>query len=204
MGSGCIGRFHSSFTSQQPLRNCSIERVVPITEKNAARSKRALYRIADPYLGFWHTIVAPQLRRGTIGLADPAEIWERMVEPRLDDYMGEVFEQICREWVTETKTPFAPVRVGGWWDSKSQNEVDVAAVDADDRLVVGECKWGVVTGEHLEKLRERAQLVGRELGRVTEMKLALFTGRGECDDIVQGAVEAGEVMLYGPEDLLPV
>jgi AAA+ ATPase superfamily predicted ATPase len=179
-----------------------IERVVPITEKKPARSKRVVYRIRDPYIAFWHTVIAPLHRSGTIGLADPAEIWRELVEPRLDDHMGKVFEKICREWVAHHKLPFTPVRLGSWWDAKSRNEVDVAALSAADELFVAECKWGAVTGDHLARLRERSQLVAREFPHISSIRLGLFTGRGEADDVVREAQERGEVELIGPERLL--
>lgn len=179
-----------------------LERVVPITEKNPARSKRAMYRVNDPYLSFWHSIIAPLIRKGTIGLLEPAEIWTEMVEPRLDDHMGEVFEQICREWVAEAKRPFAPAQLGSWWDAKSQNEVDVVAFSARDELFVAECKWGSVSFTDLEKLRHRAELVRDEFGNVSSLTLGLFSGRGEWDRDVRQAAESGEVELYGPRDIL--
>lgn len=179
-----------------------IERVVPITEKKPKRSKRAVYRIIDPYLSFWHTLLAPLVRAGSIGLAQSDDLWREHIEPKLDDHMGTRFEQICREHVSSGRDiPFRPMRVGGWWDAHGQDEVDVVAIGPDDALLVGECKWGAVSGRHLQKLRERARRVAGELDSVGEVHLALFSGRGEADDAVEAAAADGEVIMVGPDEL---
>jgi uncharacterized protein len=179
-----------------------IERVVPITEKKPKRSKRAVYRITDPYLSFWHTLLAPLVRAGSIGLARPEDVWRESIEPALDDHMGAIFEQICRTDVSSGRhIPFRPLRVGSWWDAHGQNEVDVVAVGPDDALLVGECKWGPVSGRHLHRLRERARRVAEEFDGAGEIHLALFSGRGDADGVVESAAAKGEVTLVGPDDL---
>lgn len=177
-----------------------VERVVPISEKKPARSKRALYRVADPYLAFWHREIAPLVRRGSIGLADPADLW-KILRPRLDDRMGEAFEDICREWVREVKEPFAPMQLGSWWDHKSQNQVDVVALSADRDLLCGECKWSTPSLGDLEKLRARSEMVASELGSVRSRRLALFSGRGEFGETLRKEAAQTNVLLLGPEEL---
>jgi hypothetical protein len=60
----------------------------PITEyPNPARNKMR-YRIADPYLVFWHRFVADIRARGLATIRAPEELWAAYIEPRLDQYMG--------------------------------------------------------------------------------------------------------------------
>ncbi len=179
-----------------------IERVVPVTEGKPASSKRAQYRVSDPYMRFWHALIAPLVQSGSIGLADPAALWASKVEPRLDELMGDVFERVCRDWVARTGRPFAPVRLGSWWDARSRNEADLVALSATDDLFVGECKWGRVVASDLDRLRGRARLVERELGHVRDTTLGLFSGSGEFDGPLRRAAARGEVLLVGPEELL--
>ncbi len=179
-----------------------VERVVPITEKRPAKSKRAQYRIADPYLRFWYALIAPLAQAGSIGLADSADLWVAKIQPRLDDLMGEAFEQICRDWVIREQHPFAPVRIGGWWDAKAQNEVDLVAVSSDDELLIGECKWGKVTVDHMLALRQRARFVEREYGAVTKTHLVLFTANGQADEGVVAAAAAGDLLLITADQML--
>lgn len=179
-----------------------IARVVPATEKNPARSKRAIYRIVDPYVAFWHRTVARLVNAGSLGLVEPEQLWDDVVAPGLDDYMGPVFEQICRDFVGRTdRLPFKPLSVGEWWDASSSNQVDVVAAGAKGKLLVGECKWGRVTAAHLTELRKRAALVSADMKGTTRVYLALFSGRGEADEEVRREAEAGNVLLFSPDDL---
>lgn len=180
-----------------------VSRVVPITERDPRRSKRVLYRIADPYLAFWHRIVGPLVNAGSIGLVEPARLWDEVVRPRLDEHMGPVFEEICRAFVRRTTSlPFQPLRVGEWWDDDSRNQVDVVALGGGGELLVGECKWGRVTAAHLDTLRTRAEKVRRELAApVTSVHTVLFSGRGEADDAVHAEAAAGRTILITPADL---
>ena len=179
-----------------------IARVVPATENTPRKSKRAIYRIVDPYVAFWHRSVARLVNSGSLGLVPPERLWDDVVAPDLDDYMGPVFEEVCRDFVRQTdRLPFSPLRVGEWWDATSQNQVDVVAVGARGELLVGECKWGRVTAAHLATLRGRAQMVAAELGKVQRVHAALFTARGEADDEVMREAAAGTVLLFTAEDL---
>ncbi|MFL5381213.1 MAG: ATP-binding protein [Longimicrobiaceae bacterium] len=179
-----------------------IERVVPVTESNPQRSKRAVYRIVDPYVAFWHRTVAPLVNSGRLGLVPPEQLWNEVVMPGLDNYMGPVFEQICRDFVRRTdRLPFRPVRVGEWWDSTSENQVDIVAIGGKGELLVGECKWGRVTGAHLRTLRTRASLVAAEAGGILRTYLALFTTRDVMDDELQREIERGDILLFTSDDL---
>jgi hypothetical protein len=179
-----------------------IARVAPATEKNPARSKRAIYRIVDPYVAFWHRTVARLVNAGSLGLVEPERLWDEVVAPGLDDYMGPVFEEICRDFVRRTdRLPFKPLRVGEWWDASSRNQVDVVSIGSKEQLLVGECKWGRITAAHLAELRERAALVAAELKGTGRVHLALFSGRGEADDEVRQEAAAGHVSFFTPDDL---
>jgi len=179
-----------------------VERVVPITLAERRRPKRIIYRISDPYISFWHRVVAPLARAGSIGLLSPGKLWTEVAAPRLDDHMGGVFEGICRHHAASGGLPFDPVRVGSWWDAHSRNEADVVAVSAYDELFVAECKWGPVTHRDLAALRTRSRLVAAELPRTGRIHLGLYTARGEADEGTLAAERQGEVQIFGPEALV--
>jgi hypothetical protein len=185
-----------------------VERAVPVTEKRPDRSKRTIYRVRDPYLAFWHRVVAPLVHGGSVGLAEPGRLWDEAVVPRLDDHMGGVFEAVCRDFVGRQARrdlpalPFRPMRVGAWWDVRGVEEVDVVALGGGGEVLVGEAKWGGVTERHLRALRRRAALIAADLGDASEVHLALFTGRGEADDAVRAEVAAGRVLLFTADDLV--
>jgi hypothetical protein len=179
-----------------------VARVAPITESNPQRSKKTLYRIVDPYVAFWHRAVSRLVNAGSLGLVEPARLWEEAVVPGLDDYMGAVFEEICRDFVRRSdRLPFRPMRVGEWWDPGSSNQVDVVALGGKGLLLVGECKWGRVVGGDLALLRERAQLIAAELRNITRIHAVLFSARGEADDEVLREAAEGTVLYFRGEDL---
>lgn len=180
-----------------------IARVAPVTEPVPSRSRRAVYRIVDPYVAFWHRAIARLVNAGSLGLVEPEQLWSEIVAPGLDDYMGPVFEEVCRDWVRRNpaRLPFRPLRVGEWWDASSQNQVDVVAVGGRGELLVAECKWGRVTAAHLKTLRERGATVAAELGGIQRVYAAVFTGRGEVDEGVRREADGGDVLVFDAEDL---
>jgi AAA+ ATPase superfamily predicted ATPase len=116
-----------------------VTRAVPATEKNFDKSKLGLYQLTDHYFRFWFRFVYPNrslLERGETGQV------LRLIEAHMEQFTGAVFETICREAVWRLQSrgqfPFAPVRVGNWWDRNE--EIDLVAVGAD-AVLLGECKW---------------------------------------------------------------
>lgn len=180
-----------------------VERVTPITEARPERSKRTLYRIADPYVAFWHRFVSPLVSVGSIGLVDPRRLWDTAITPRLDEYMGGVFEHACRQAIRAgaVKMPFTPVRVGEWWDAGSREQIDVVALDGEGGLLAAECKWGDVTSPDLAMLERRAGILAAELGNIRRTYVAVFSGKGVFDDGVTTARAAGRVICYTAADL---
>jgi AAA+ ATPase superfamily predicted ATPase len=177
-----------------------LDRVVPITESNPAKSKRAVYRITDPYVAFWHRFVSPMISAGWWASRPGAVVGAPDRAP-LDDYMGPVFEGVCRSFVRRTgRLPFAPLRVGEWWDADSRNEIDVVAIGGDGELLLGECKWGQVRLADLKTLHARADLIARELTGVRTIHFALFSG-GELPPELRAEVDAGRVLHFSAGDL---
>lgn len=132
-----------------------IDRQVPITEAIPQRSRRGLFRIADPFFRFWFRFVAPNLTDLTLG--DSEWVLRERVQPHLDHFVAPSFEELCQQWVQrKAKLPFRPRRVGRWWNG--QAEIDVVAFD-DRWLLVGECKWSRrrVGLQTLDTLRQHRQ-----------------------------------------------
>jgi hypothetical protein len=126
-----------------------------------------------------------------------------VVAPKLDDYMGGVFEQACRQAVRLgiVKLPFAPVRVGEWWDARSREQIDLVALDGEGTLLAAECKWGAVTLQDLVVLERRASRLAAELGGIRRTHVALFSGQDEFDDEVIAARDAGRVLCFTAADV---
>ncbi len=182
-----------------------VARQVPITE-NPRTSRRTLYRIVDPYVAFWHRFVAPLLASGETSLTDAETLWNGRVLPSLDNYMGRPFEDACRSWVGRTtRLSFRPSRVGSWWDSTSDNEIDIVALGVERELLVGECKWGPFDDSDLTTLRTRAALLQGELPQAAQggaLTLACFSARGEWGPTVTREIEAGTILGFTAQDIL--
>lgn len=181
-----------------------ITRIIPATAKPPGNPKRAIYRITDPYLAFWHRFVAMIRAAGSDDLIEPPELWEHFIAPGLDDYMGPVFESVCRTFVGRSqhpRLPFRPVRVGEWWSSDSAEQADVVALGRDGELLVGECKWGSITRTDVESLERRRDLLLEEVGKATAVHLAIFTGKPIRDHDVASRIERGELLHFALDDL---
>ncbi len=112
-----------------------IERVHPLFA--APSSRQARYQICDPYLKFWLTFVDPIDRQD---LANNNR-WSELIslcEAELSTYLGRTLETWFRAKLLENG-PWSPV--GSWWDRKSDNDIDIVAVDSNSqKLLLGEVK----------------------------------------------------------------
>jgi hypothetical protein len=116
----------------------------PYGEKDTSR--KTLYRISDFMFRFWYRYVFSNRTLIETGAVDA--VWQLRVKPDYDNYMGLVFEQICKEYLlrknAQGKLPILFRNIGRWWGtdpvSKTQIEIDLIAGDGESYLF-GECKW---------------------------------------------------------------
>ncbi len=107
--------------------------------------KRALYKINDPFLFFWHRFITPlnSVRR----FSDPRDLYNRRVMPYLDEYMGSyIFEDICKQWLQShcTTTLGIPLKnLQRYWSRDGNLEIDLVGEIEDGSYLFGECKWSV-------------------------------------------------------------
>ncbi len=171
-----------------------VKRVVPLTERAPDRSKKGLYKIADNYVKFWHRFVLPF--RSLIESGNSDLVYNRMIAPNLSQYMGEIFEDVCRQYVElhwEEKIRNAPKRVGAYWGSNL--EIDIMTENLDDSNWFGECKWWKsLVGENvLNKLIEKVDLLPeRWRERANYM---LFSASGFTDSLKQRAFDTGVILI---------
>ncbi len=121
-----------------------VKKETPVTEPETSR--RTIYRLADSMYLFWYRFVRPN----TSGIIRGAgqQIYEALVLPGLNDFMGQVFEEICIQYLflpsVYAGLPFPAGKIGRWWGSnprtKRQEEIDLMAV-CEDQALFGECKW---------------------------------------------------------------
>ena len=138
-----------------------VRRETPVTEARPERSRRSLYRLADPFLRFWFRYVYPN--RSALEAGRSRQVLESVVLPDLDTFMGPPYEDICRQRLIDNwqrLLGWQPLRVGRYWDART--EIDLIAVDAaGERAAFVECKWGsaVDVARVVRRLREKARTV---------------------------------------------
>lgn len=163
----------------------------------APPSARAVrWRLTDPLLRFWYRFVFPQA--SLIRQFGPERALSDLVLPRLPSWEGSAFEELCREalpalYADEGVT--GPAEVGEFWGADTQ--VDVVGVRGDDRLDLGECRWGEVgsRGEVVAALRAKVARVPNPRGATVGLRV--FTRNRIPPD---RAVELG-VKWHGLADL---
>lgn len=118
-----------------------VERLVPVTE-DPARSRRAIYRVADNFLAFWLGVVDQYRSEIDRGLG-PSIL--PVLTSSLDDFMGGRFEEAFRLHLRRLAGSGALgdiVAVGSFW-AGGGDEIDAVALAGRERaaVLIGEVKW---------------------------------------------------------------
>ena len=122
------------------------EKQVPVTEKNAEKTRKGLYFISDNFLRFWFRYVYPykgelELNNMQISLDElDKDFKEKFVAFAYEDICKEIFARLCSDKAID----FTPSKIGSYWlnDKSGNTQIDVMAVDTvNKRLFAGECKY---------------------------------------------------------------
>ena len=177
-----------------------VKKETPITEKPG---KKTIYLIGDFFFRFWYRFVPGCMSAITSGKID--RDYDGFIKERFADYMGLVFEQMCRDYLLRyaENLPILLSDVGKWWgtDAKAKKEVqiDLVGVPAEGKeYIIGSCKYrnGKVGMDELELLRSYADVFGKG-----EMYHYYIFSKGGFSDGLQEAARRGEVKLVGLEGL---
>jgi hypothetical protein len=176
-----------------------VEREVPVTEKNPARSKKSLYKLQDQFLKFWFTFAFPyksELELGNISLV------LKKLDESFELLVAENYERVARDVLRKHPDKIFPfMRVGRWWDRNE--EIDIVAVNEDsNEILFGEAKWSnkpVGTNIYWD-LKRKASLV--EWGKPTRKEhFALFSRSGFTEKMKEVAKEES-VFLFVKDKLI--
>jgi uncharacterized protein len=183
-----------------------IDRIVPATETNPAKSRWGIYQLADSYFRFWFRFVYPNhslLERG-----ETRQVMVR-VGRQLDQYVGPAFEALCQEAVWRAqgvpdnvlRLEFTPSAVGRWWNRRQ--EVDVVAM-GEGAALLGECKWSSrpVGVNVLDNLRQRAQPLVEQQGW-DNVRYALFSRSG-FTPALQRRAAGDDIVLVNLQELVSI
>ncbi|MCM1127825.1 MAG: ATP-binding protein [Lachnospiraceae bacterium] len=155
-------------------------------------SKKSIYVLEDFMFRFWYRFVQDNISAINRGMED--QVFLR-IAPHLSDYMGGVFEEICKQYLwkllLEGKAAINFMDVGRWWGTdaktKQQTEIDIMGVEDKETALFGECKWKneKTDLQVLEKLITRSKLFP-----YTKNHFYLFSKSG----FTKGCLEKGEEM----------
>jgi len=161
-------------------------------------TKRTLYRLGDPFLGFWYRFVEPNRSRLAMGQLDAVVADVRAAWPQ---YLGGAWEQLARDRV-------AHLEIGGrrwrpatsWWGMTIDGEplqFDLVAesADAPRRVLVGEVKLAATTAEVraiAERLQRNATRCPELVGKNVEVAVWVLRGRRQVPGVT----------VLGPEDVV--
>ena len=186
------------------MRRLERMRVVRVVHSLDAspRSRDARYFVDDPLVAFWHRFVRPNMSSVMQGFGH--DIWRHQVAPRLDEYMGGAFEEICRGHArrhAQEALPSPAQEIGQIWSA--HYDIDVAGRLLDGSMLYGECKWrrGAIGADVLETLIERAECT--EYGRgVEDRHFILYARTGFKAGVHKRAEEDGRIVLMTPSTML--
>lgn len=178
-----------------------VKKETPYGEKT---SRKSIYSIEDNMFRFWYRFVP---NNNSVIMRGAADIVYRRIEPQLSEYMGTVFEEICKQYLwkllLDGNSPVEFSELGRWWGNdpieKKQTEIDIMGEQDKKTALFGECKW---TNEKvdlgvLETLIKRSKLFS-----YINVHLFLFSRSGFTKGCIDKANELGNVSLVTYADML--
>lgn len=171
-----------------------IKKETPYGEKN---SKKSIYSIEDNMFRFWYRFVPEN--NSLIARGASSAAMER-IRPELSDYMGSVFEEICKQYLWREliagRCPILFGDIGRYWGTdsrtKSQFEIDIMGEESKSTALFAECKWRneKVDVGVLEKLVERSKLF-----HYSKVHFYIFSKSGFTSGCKELAKRMGNVSL---------
>lgn len=178
-----------------------VQKEAPYGEK---ASRKSIYSIDDNMFRFWYRFVPENHSMIGRGAADLAY---KRIAPYLSDYMGKVFEEICKQYLWRLllsgESPVQFKELGRWWGAdpftRSQTKIDIMGEQDKDTALFGECKW---TNEKvdvgvLETLIRRSKIF-----HYSKIHLYLFSKNGFTKGCVEAADHMENVTLVQYKELL--
>lgn len=169
----------------------------PFGEKESSR--KTIYGISDLMFRFWYRYVFSN--RILVETGAQEAIWQKKIATTYNDYMGSVFERICKDYLlAKNRQGLLPIlftNIGRWWGTDSvthsQIEIDLVANEGNDYLMC-ECKWrNEPTGMSvLNSLRYKADVFRKKRGNIW---FVLFSKSGFTQGLKQEAMHNERILL---------
>ena len=167
-------------------------------------SRKSIYSIEDNMFRFWYRFVP---ENNSIIARGASELAYKRIEPYLSEYMGRVFEEICKQYLWKQlltgKTDVIFTSLGRWWGNdpkeKKQVEIDIMGEVDKQTSLFGECKW---TNEKVDVGILDTLVYRSQLFPYTNTHLYLFSKSGFTKGCIDKAAELGNVKLITFEDIV--
>lgn len=172
----------------------------PITEK---AGKKTIYDMGDNFFRFWYRFVPQHISAISADRID--KIYDPIIKKHYPDYMGHIFEQMCREYLFlyAEDVPVVLSDIGSWWgtDSKEKKEVEIDIVGTPvegNEYIIGSCKYknSPVGVDELELLKHYADVFGKG-----EKYHYYIFSKGGFTEGLQEVADKGEVRLVTLQDM---
>lgn len=136
-----------------------------------ANKKKVQYILKDSMFKFWYQFVPDGM--GAIELDCGEIFYQNVVKPKISEFMGSVFEQICRHYTlicgVTGKLDYFVTTVGSWWGTHPgkhvTTDIDIVGLDKiAKKAVLGECKYRKepIDRKVYEELLEKEGLIFKE------------------------------------------
>ena len=178
-----------------------IKKEVPFGQKESGR--KTLYSIHDPMFRFWFRFIAPNrslIERRVTNIA-----YDRIAQ-HLDEYMGPVFEEICKQYLWKallkgsSEVAFSDLQ--RWWgtDSKTKEsvEVDIVGAESKHKGLLAECKW---RNERIDRGVLNHLIAKKNFFSFTETIFYLFSKNGFTEQCIEEAKRRNDVVLVQYSDM---
>ena len=178
-----------------------VKKETPYGEKT---SRKSIYSIEDNMFRFWYRFVP---NNNSVIMRGAADIVYRRIEPQLSEYMGAVFEEICKQYLWNLllngNSPVEFSELGRWWGNdpieKKQTEIDIMGEQDKKTALFGECKW---TNEKVDLGVLETLIKLSNLFSYVNVHLYLFSKSGFTKGCIDKANELGNVSLVTYSDML--
>lgn len=167
-------------------------------------TRKTIYSIEDNMFRFWYRFVmenTSMISRGAVNL-----VYNR-IEPQLSDYMGGVFEEICKQYLWQLllkgETLIEFTDIGRWWGTnpktRQQVEIDIMGVADKNTVLFGECKW---TNEKVDLGVLETLIDKSNLFHYAKKYYYLFAKSGFTKGCVDRAKEMENVVLVTYQEMV--
>lgn len=176
-----------------------IEKDIPVTEKNPAKSRKGLYGISDNFFRFWFRYVYPY--KSDLEIERYSEVLRKLKE-NFKILEAITYEKVSHEIIWRLRDKIFPFeRIGKWWDR--EKEIDIVGLNQQTKeIIFGEVKWsGKPIGVDVyKKLKEKSEFVNWMKKNRKEYYI-LFSKSGFTKEMIKLAKEE-KVFLVQKDKLL--